>query len=174
MRPRRSIFPNSRDRDETETFNLQDRVEKETFQKTSQDRLETETFKTETRSLKNRHSSTHPVESFWPRRWHERLLLSVDEHVDPCTSHRCLFGARCVPASDARTATCRCDWRCDDHLDTPVCGQGAQDYLQNRCHNETPVCGQDGKDYLSECHLRQSNCLAMAHVEVKYNGSCGI
>ena len=48
-RPRCSIFPNSRDRDETETFNLQDRDE--TFQKTSQDCLETETFKTETTSL---------------------------------------------------------------------------------------------------------------------------
>ena len=36
---------------ETETFNLQDRGETETFQKTSRDRLKTETFKTETISL---------------------------------------------------------------------------------------------------------------------------
>ena len=34
----------------TETLNLQDRDETETFQKTSRDRLETETFKTETTS----------------------------------------------------------------------------------------------------------------------------
>ena len=36
---------------EIETFNLQDRDETETFQKTSRDRLEIETFKTETTSL---------------------------------------------------------------------------------------------------------------------------
>jgi len=34
-----------------ETFNLQNRDETETFQKTSRDRLETETFTTETISL---------------------------------------------------------------------------------------------------------------------------
>jgi len=50
-RPRRSIFPNSRDRDETETFNLQDRDETRRSKKMSRDRLETETFKTETTSL---------------------------------------------------------------------------------------------------------------------------
>ena len=82
------------------------------------------------------------------------VFLRADVHVDPCLSKRCLLGARCVPESDGLTATCRCDWQCDDH-------------------RGTPVCGQDGKDYLSTCHLRQSNCLAMTNVQVKYNGSCG-
>jgi len=70
-------------------------------------------------------------------------------------SHRCLYGARCVPAPDARSATCRCDWRCD-------------------VHEDAPVCGEDGRDYPSKCHLRQSTCLNMTSVAVKYNGSCGM
>ena len=48
-RPRRSIFPNSRDRDVQHSRPRRD----ETFQKTSRDHLETETFKTETTSLQN-------------------------------------------------------------------------------------------------------------------------
>jgi len=82
-------------------------------------------------------------------------VVSAEVNEDPCKSHRCLFGARCVPASHARTSTCRCDWRCDDL-------------------EEAPVCGEDGRGYSSECHLRQSNCLAMVDVQVKYNGSCGM
>jgi len=70
-------------------------------------------------------------------------------------THRCLLGARCVPASDSRSATCRCDFRCDDDRDSSV-------------------CGEDGNDYPSECHLRQANCLHLTRVAIKYNGSCGM
>ena len=70
-RPRRSVFPNSRDRDETETFNLQDRDETRRSKKTSRDRLETEMFKTETTSLIRSQSLT----------WHLHLCPIMERTV---------------------------------------------------------------------------------------------
>ena len=80
------------------------------------------------------------------------------EMTDPCREKKCLYGARCVPSIDGRTATCECPKRC------PAYG----DHTESR-----PVCGSDGVDYRDQCELRRAACAASKEVSVRFQGKCG-
>jgi len=81
------------------------------------------------------------------------------ENKETCTWRGgCLFGARCERLSDGHSAVCRCEMRCTDSPGGRI---------------TSPVCGDDGKDYVNECELRQTSCINMMTISVKYNGSCG-
>lgn len=78
---------------------------------------------------------------------------------DPCRSHVCQYGARCIPSSDTRNATCECPLNCPNYGDHTT--------------RSRPVCGTDGLDYNNQCELRRNSCMTKMNISVKYDGYCG-
>lgn len=85
------------------------------------------------------------------RRMHWFVLVPSD----PCEGKQCGFGAKCVPSTDRKAATCQCQKTC------PVTS-----------NKSTKVCGSDGNEYESECHLNSTACTTKTNITVVPFGKC--
>ena len=87
---------------------------------------------------------------------------------DPCSLVRCGYGAKCVPSSDRKTATCECSDVCPK-IYSPVCASNGQEF-SNNCEMENFIC----RNQIDLTTRYESACNPCNSVDCPENTKCKV